>query len=128
MANFDNKKIQEAAYFIWQSKGCPMNSSASDWNEAIEQLERQDALNMANAVSSLYSKCTLIPSLERRVKRAAAAASAPYLCVKSLAAAANLNTIAKPAKKSVVKKAVSAVKKKVKVAAKAVASAKKKSK
>ncbi len=121
MANFDNKKIQEAAYFIWQSKGCPMNSSASDWNEAIEQLERQDALAMASTVSSMYSKCTLIPSLERRVKRAAAAASAPYLCVKSFASAANLNTIAKSAKKA-------AAKKKVTVAAKAVASAKKKSK
>lgn len=118
MAHFDDKKIQEAAYYIWQSKGCPMNSSASDWSEAIEQLERQDALAMAGTVSSLYSKCTLIPTLNVNLKKAAIK-SAPFLCVKSFASAAKLSNVKKPAAKKAA--ANSAAVKKVAAAAKTIA-------
>ena len=38
MSNFDNKMIQEAAYYIWKNNGCPNNTSASDWQAAIDQL------------------------------------------------------------------------------------------
>ncbi len=123
MAHFDDKIIQETAYYIWQSKGCPMNSSASDWKEAIEQLERQDALAMAGKISAAYSKCTLIPALQVNLKKADIK-TVPYLCVKSFAGAANLNTVKKkaPVKKAAVKKAAV---KKVSVAAKTVATKKK---
>ena len=30
--------IREAAYFIWKNNGCPANTSAQDWNAAINQL------------------------------------------------------------------------------------------
>lgn len=67
MSQFDNKMIQEAAYYIWKNNGCPTNSSTNDWNAAIEQLERQDALNVARAVSSQYSRCTFLPDIKLHI-------------------------------------------------------------
>ena len=50
--NFSEKAIAEAAYYIWQNNGCPLNTSLQDWNAAINQLNA-----MANAKkTSLTSK------------------------------------------------------------------------
>ena len=84
---FDNKKIQEAAYYIWKNNGCPANTSARDWQEAVEQLERQDALAMANMVSAKYRACTMIPDFKLNLSKIGAAKS-PYLVIKNLRSAA----------------------------------------
>ena len=110
MAQFDNKMIQEAAYYIWKNNGCPANSSAHDWSAAIEQLERQDALNVARAVSNQYSRCTFLPDIKLRINDA----QAKQLPI-TLAKAFSLTKIASatvkaPAKKAVAKKATAAKK------------------
>lgn len=39
MKNCDNK-IAEAAYYIWQSQGCPSGMESVHWNMAVEQLSK----------------------------------------------------------------------------------------
>lgn len=56
---FDEKTIRETAYYIWKNNGCPANTSAQDWNAAIEQLEYRDALATAKQISSLYQAAFL---------------------------------------------------------------------
>ena len=56
---FDEKTIRETAYYIWKNNGCPANTSAQDWNAAIEQLEHRDALATAKQISSLYQAAFL---------------------------------------------------------------------
>ena len=110
MAQFDNKMIQEAAYYIWKNNGCPANSSAHDWSAAIEQLQRQDALIVARAVSNQYSRCTFSPDIKLRINDA----QAKQLPI-TLAKAFSLTKIASatvkaPAKKAAEKKAPAAKK------------------
>jgi hypothetical protein len=38
MSEFGHAKIAALAYELWQTKGCPADSSAGDWSEAIAQL------------------------------------------------------------------------------------------
>lgn len=81
MSNFDNKMIQEAAYYIWKNNGCPNNTSASDWQAAIDQLERQDALATAKQLSAQYSHCTLLPNLSLDLNKIKSA-NVPFALVK----------------------------------------------
>lgn len=81
MSNFDNKMIQEAAYYIWKNNGCPNNTSASDWQAAIDQLERQDALATARQLSAQYSHCTLLPNLSLDLNKIKSA-NVPFVLVK----------------------------------------------
>lgn len=140
MSNFDNKMIQEAAYYIWKNNGCPNNSSASDWQAAIDQLERQDALATAKQLSAQYSHCTLLPNLSldlsksksanvpfalvkhfgNKSAKSAAAAKAPASRAKAVAAASSK----KSAVKAVAAKAANAKVKKASAKAKVKTSAK----
>ena len=43
MTNFNENAIREAAYYIWKNNGCPANTSAQDWNAAINQLNAMAA-------------------------------------------------------------------------------------
>lgn len=45
MTKFNDNAIREAAYYIWQNNGCQANSSAYDWNAAINQLSAASAIN-----------------------------------------------------------------------------------
>ena len=47
MTQFDEKTIRETAYYIWKNNGCPANSSAHDWNAAIEQLEQLSLIHIS---------------------------------------------------------------------------------
>ncbi len=110
MTNFDNKMIQEAAYYIWKNNGCPNNSSASDWQAAIDQLERQDALATASAIYKQYCRSALV-SDNSLVIKTNTSAKAPTAVVKKFstnknvkakkqtACAAKLSTAAKKTSK-----------------------------
>ena len=57
--NFSEQAIAEAAYYIWQNNGCPMNTSTQDWYAAINQLN-----NLANTKkTTLSSKKSFMSSL-----------------------------------------------------------------
>ena len=110
MTNFDNKMIQEAAYYIWKNNGCPSNSSAHDWQAAIDQLERQDALATASAIYKQYCRSALV-SDNSLVIKTNTSAKAPTAVVKKFstnknvkakkqtACAAKLSTAAKKTSK-----------------------------
>lgn len=129
MSNFDNKMIQEAAYYIWKNNGCPNNTSASDWQAAIDQLERQDALATARQLSAQYSHCTLLPNLSLNLNKIKSA-NVPFALVKHFgnksaksAASAKVTAINKaPASKA--KAAANSSKTAVKAVAAKVANAK----
>ena len=38
MNKFNDKAIQEAAYYIWQNAGCPQGQDEYFWTMAVEQL------------------------------------------------------------------------------------------
>lgn len=60
--NFSEQAIAEAAYYIWQNNGCPMNTSTQDWYAAINQLNM-----LANTKkTSLTSKKTFMSSLTNK--------------------------------------------------------------
>lgn len=82
MANFDEKTIRETAYYIWKNNGCPADTSVKDWHDAIDLLERKDALATANKISAMYRNCTLIPDMKIRLNKAAAK-NIPLLLVKT---------------------------------------------
>jgi len=69
MTQFDEKTIRETAYFIWKNNGCKAGTSQSDWNEAINMLERRDALATANQISSLYKAAYLGTRLKAEAKK-----------------------------------------------------------
>lgn len=53
MANLNEKAIREAAYYIWKNAGCPSNTSAQDWNAALNQLSSCScSKNSSNKTSS----------------------------------------------------------------------------
>ena len=52
--------IREAAYFIWKNNGCPANTSAQDWNAAINQLSSLAALNNATKKVSSCKTSSLV--------------------------------------------------------------------
>ena len=57
--NFSEQAIAEAAYYIWQNNGCPMNTSTQDWYAAINQLS-----HLADAKkTTLSSKKSFMSSL-----------------------------------------------------------------
>lgn len=108
MANFDEKTIQETAYYIWKNNGCPGNSCASDWNSAIELLERKDALATANKISSMYRTASLLPDLKFTAKQAAAAkniSKMPYILAQAASKTVVSASSSKKASKKVAKKA-----------------------
>ena len=53
MTHFDEKTIRETAYYIWKNNGCQAGTSQRDWEEAVNLLERKDALTTAGHISSL---------------------------------------------------------------------------
>lgn len=69
MTPYDEKTIRETAYYIWKSNGCKANSSKNDWEEAINLLERKDALAMAKQVSSLYQAAYLTTRMKAEAKK-----------------------------------------------------------
>ena len=52
--------IREAAYFILQNNGCPANTSAQDWNAAINQLSSLATLNKASKKVSSCKTSSLV--------------------------------------------------------------------
>ena len=67
--------IREAAYFIWKNNGCPANTSAQDWNAAINQLSSLATLNKAAKkvssckTSSLVKKDPRLKPLPKPLQR-----------------------------------------------------------
>ena len=59
--NFSEKAIAEAAYYIWQNNGCPLNTSMQDWNAAINQLSSL-ANTKKSTLSSLSKKTSACKS------------------------------------------------------------------
>lgn len=55
MTNFNDNAIREAAYYIWKNNGCPANSSAHDWDAAINQLNALSALATAKTTAKKIS-------------------------------------------------------------------------
>lgn len=55
MTNFNENAIREAAYYIWKNNGCPANTSAHDWNEALNQLNALSALSTAKTTAKKIS-------------------------------------------------------------------------
>ena len=50
MTHFDEKTIRETAYYIWKNNGCQAGTSQRDWEEAVNLLERKDALTTAGHI------------------------------------------------------------------------------
>ncbi len=69
MTRFNEKMIQETAYYIWKNNGCPADSSAHDWNAAIELLERKDALETARQISALYRTVSFNSKVKAETQR-----------------------------------------------------------
>lgn len=69
MTHFNEKMIQETAYYIWKNNGCPANTSAKDWNAAIELLERKDALDTARQISAMYRTVSFNSKLKAEAQR-----------------------------------------------------------
>ena len=70
--NFSEQAIAEAAYYIWQNNGCPMNTSTQDWYAAINQLN-----SLANTKkTSLSSKKSILSSLTSKKSSACKTSSA----------------------------------------------------
>lgn len=70
MSGFDEKIVQETAYYIWKNNGCPANSCSNDWNAAVEMLEMKNALAMAGKVSGLYKNASLTPEAKMKAIKA----------------------------------------------------------
>lgn len=56
MTKFNEKAVQEAAYYIWKNNGCPSNTGARDWNTAINQLSAAATLNQAAKIAAARKK------------------------------------------------------------------------
>ncbi len=69
MTKFDENTIRETAYYIWKNNGCQAGTSQRDWEEAVNLLERKDALATASRVSSLYKAAYLSTRLKAETKR-----------------------------------------------------------
>lgn len=69
MTPFDEKTISETAYYIWKNNGCKAGSSKSDWEEAINLLERKEALATAKQISSLYQAAYLTSRMKTEAKK-----------------------------------------------------------
>ena len=69
MAQFDEKTIQETAYFIWKNNGCKAGTSQSDWQEAIQLLERKEALTTAKQISSMFHAAYLNTRLKTELQK-----------------------------------------------------------
>ncbi len=69
MSQFDEKTIQETAYFIWKNNGCKAGTNQSDWQEAIQLLERKEAMATAKQVSSLYHTAFLNARLKNEFQK-----------------------------------------------------------
>lgn len=63
MTNFNDNTISEAAYYIWKNNGCPANSSAHDWNSAINQLSSLSALASAKGTAKKASAKSAVATL-----------------------------------------------------------------
>lgn len=74
MIKFSDNAIREAAYYIWQNNGCPANTSAQDWNAAINQLNAMSALK--NASRKLASAKTV--AVKKTASKAASLKSASF--------------------------------------------------
>ncbi|MCX4348532.1 MAG: DUF2934 domain-containing protein [Alphaproteobacteria bacterium] len=69
MTHFDEKTIRETAYYIWKNNGCQAGTSQRDWEEAVNLLERKDALTTAGHISSLYKAAYLSTRLKAEAKK-----------------------------------------------------------
>ena len=82
MTKFDEQKIRETAYYIWKDSGCPANSSANDWNAAIDRLNAIDALSTANRIASSCRTASMI-SLSKKMAASSAHKETAYRLVKT---------------------------------------------
>ncbi len=56
MNAYNQKAIEEAAYFIWKNSGCPANSSLQNWNAAVDQIATMEALDLAKVLRKSIAK------------------------------------------------------------------------
>ncbi len=56
--SFNENAIREAAYYIWKNNGCPANTSAQDWNAAINQLSAYASLSNNSKTASGCKKAS----------------------------------------------------------------------
>lgn len=74
--NLNENAIKEAAYFIWKNNGCPANTSAQDWNAAINQLTLAASLkSVAKSSSSKTATCKAL-SLKKTSSKTTAKSTA----------------------------------------------------
>ena len=70
--NLNDAAIREAAYFIWKNNGCPANTSAQDWNAAINQLTLAASLkNVAKSSTAKTATCKALSMKKTSTKTAA---------------------------------------------------------
>ena len=77
--NWSDQAIAEAAYYIWQNNGCPMNTSTQDWYAAINQLNNlanTKKTSLSSKKSVLSSKKGILSSLTSKKTSACKASSA----------------------------------------------------
>lgn len=73
MTKFNDNAIREAAYYIWQNNGCQANSSAYDWNAAINQLSAASAINSGRKKVAAKSAAPAMAKAAIAMKSAATA-------------------------------------------------------